>query len=744
MINITKKKNTGLLLGKLKPGFEIRFFLLFFFIFWVLFPNLSLNWEKYPSWSSQHENLFDYIRIQYSIESIFSGYIPFWNPFTDNGHPYYIYQLISGFLTPLDFLFAGAWHIVGYFYDFVTKNALRYIPLFYGAILTMGFYKFLSSYFNTKNAKIINISLSLIAVFIIFKKASWGYNFVYYMMNIFPMFAFYYLNKLLMKKTDGLTFMKFGFCYGLTFYLAGTHAVVYSIIILNLVVFTIFSPLRYHPFHRFSYAMDRSRLSVILFILTPILSLAIVSPFLYATKFTVPLFERYGRSIGNFSYTDFLDLQLWGKTLYKFTEYFIFQADPASTSEYAKGDIFHFTPFLLVFFAILAILNIKHVRNTIPFFFLSLFLLTLIQERDSLFLAVFYKYLFPWAIKSGYTGSYYDFIFIPFILYASLGFKEFFSQQKLFIEALALFAYVLAYYFLGAWLKIPFILFSSSLTILLVLAFLRKYVSPQQMGSFVAVILLFWCMWDITPVQTIGDVLKQTGDQTEIVNRRISKVKKWDYPEMRSFIPEREKVNWADIGIPQAKREVSYQPNLRYFSLKSQLALDSRINLLQRKKYYALDSPLLRITGNVVFVNKNDTLEELVKGRLDDHIETTSIELDKNVNGKVEVIEFEPNRLLVKVTSSGRAFLIWSDAWHPGWKAWINGESSIVYKANHHFKAIELPKAGNHVIEFRFLPVFRYFYYLSLLAVVTCSVLILFLTPGTFCRKWLTKNGWLS
>jgi len=440
----------------------MSFLLSSFTLFFVLYPNLSLNWEYYVD----SDNLNEFSKRQYSQESIFSGYIPFWNPFLDNGQPTYILQLVSGFLTPLDFIYAGAWHFVGYFYDFLTKNALRYVPLFYGAVLTMGFYKFLSLYFTCKNAKTINITISLIAVFIIYKKASDGYNIVYYVMNIFPLFAFYYLNKFLMIKTDGLTFMKFGLSYGLTFYLAGAHALVYSIIILNLVVFSVFLPLRFHLFHRLAFAMDRSRLSKTLFILTPILSLSIVSPFLYSTKFLVPFFVRVGRDLDNFTFTDFLDAQRW-QTLLRYTEYFIYP--PISDASIVP----HFTPYFLVFFAALALLSINNIRNTIPFFLLSLFLLTLIQERDSLFLAVFYKHLFPWAVKSQYTGSYYDFLFIPFILYVSLGFKDFFFQQRPFVESLALLTYLVAYYYLGAWLKIPFILFAGSVLILLGLAFLR-------------------------------------------------------------------------------------------------------------------------------------------------------------------------------------------------------------------------------------------------------------------------------
>jgi len=46
-------------------------------------------------------------------------------------------------------------------------------------------------------------------------------------------------------------------------------------------------------------------------------------------------------------------------------------------------------------------------------------------------------------------------------------------------------------------------------------------------------------------------------------------------------------------------------------------------------------------------------------------------------------------------------WLFYSDAWHPGWKAFVNKDLVNIYKANLGYKAILL-KPGNNLIEFRF------------------------------------------
>lgn len=71
--------------------------------------------------------------------------------------------------------------------------------------------------------------------------------------------------------------------------------------------------------------------------------------------------------------------------------------------------------------------------------------------------------------------------------------------------------------------------------------------------------------------------------------------------------------------------------------------------------------------------------------------------------GRVISRSEEPNRLSVKLVTSGQMLAVLSDRWYPGWKASVNGVDVPVLRANGVFRAVPLP-AGVTDLEFRFVP----------------------------------------
>jgi hypothetical protein len=51
----------------------------------------------------------------------------------------------------------------------------------------------------------------------------------------------------------------------------------------------------------------------------------------------------------------------------------------------------------------------------------------------------------------------------------------------------------------------------------------------------------------------------------------------------------------------------------------------------------------------------------------------------------------------VNVASPGGAWLLYADAWHPDWRASVNGEVVPVHQANLAFKAIRVPGGASTV-----------------------------------------------
>lgn len=76
--------------------------------------------------------------------------------------------------------------------------------------------------------------------------------------------------------------------------------------------------------------------------------------------------------------------------------------------------------------------------------------------------------------------------------------------------------------------------------------------------------------------------------------------------------------------------------------------------------------------------------------------------------GAIEVAGFSSNRLQLRVLVENLdpVWLVYADAWHPGWKARVDGRTETVRRANLGFKAVRL-ESGAHEVEFVFVDRFQ-------------------------------------
>ena len=70
---------------------------------------------------------------------------------------------------------------------------------------------------------------------------------------------------------------------------------------------------------------------------------------------------------------------------------------------------------------------------------------------------------------------------------------------------------------------------------------------------------------------------------------------------------------------------------------------------------------------------------------------------------KVEIISEKNNRLQLLVNSTEDNLLVLSDTYYPGWKAFVNGKETKIYRADYTFRGIPL-NAGTHQVEFVYDP----------------------------------------
>lgn len=71
---------------------------------------------------------------------------------------------------------------------------------------------------------------------------------------------------------------------------------------------------------------------------------------------------------------------------------------------------------------------------------------------------------------------------------------------------------------------------------------------------------------------------------------------------------------------------------------------------------------------------------------------------------RVTGIQLAPNRVRVEVTADGPAFLVLSQYWYPGWRAYVDGVAQgDPYRTDYVFQGVSVP-AGTHSVELRFAP----------------------------------------
>jgi hypothetical protein len=89
-------------------------------------------------------------------------------------------------------------------------------------------------------------------------------------------------------------------------------------------------------------------------------------------------------------------------------------------------------------------------------------------------------------------------------------------------------------------------------------------------------------------------------------------------------------------------------------------------------------------------------------------------------SGLPEFIAESNNRLVLHVKAKGNTFLVLSDTYFPGWKAFVDGKEEKILRANYNFRAVPLT-AGTHRVEFVYDPLsFKLGAIITFLTIVSC------------------------
>ena len=143
--------------------------------------------------------------------------------------------------------------------------------------------------------------------------------------------------------------------------------------------------------------------------------------------------------------------------------------------------------------------------------------------------------------------------------------------------------------------------------------------------------------------------------------------------------------------------------NIRFYSTDNVFKLDKQSVLKFFDNYYH-DTGLSkkRVTENILFIEP--TPDSYANDAVSDRIYKT-IEQSSKAGFAYEVLRFNANRIKIKVNAPTDGFLLYNDTYDKHWRAYVNGTEQKVLVANTAFKSIELKK-GEVVVEFKYKPVF--------------------------------------
>lgn len=102
------------------------------------------------------------------------------------------------------------------------------------------------------------------------------------------------------------------------------------------------------------------------------------------------------------------------------------------------------------------------------------------------------------------------------------------------------------------------------------------------------------------------------------------------------------------------------------------------------------------------------------------------IKLENDTKANVSVINYNPNKVVLKTKADTNMLLFLSDNYFPGWHVRIDGENGKIYRADYSFRAVAVPKGSHEVIFWYYPNSFDVGLKISLVTLLGITILIIF------------------
>ncbi|WP_337866913.1 YfhO family protein [Ignavibacterium sp.] len=171
--------------------------------------------------------------------------------------------------------------------------------------------------------------------------------------------------------------------------------------------------------------------------------------------------------------------------------------------------------------------------------------------------------------------------------------------------------------------------------------------------------------------------------------------------------------------------------NVKYIITDSPAALPGLKPVFNSDKSYVLLNenflPRMFFVDKIEKMSSIDFLNKMKSGEIDPRntgiVDNASLEVESpDSTAKINITKYNEALIEADVTASGNNFVFISSTYLPGWKAYIDGNTTEVYKANHGYLGIVVPE-GLHKVKIEYAP--TSFFIAKNVALVLSSLVLL-------------------
>ncbi len=169
--------------------------------------------------------------------------------------------------------------------------------------------------------------------------------------------------------------------------------------------------------------------------------------------------------------------------------------------------------------------------------------------------------------------------------------------------------------------------------------------------------------------------------------------------------------------------------------------LQRKINIAKNSKYF---SRIFIVEKATILNNKTEIFEKLFSEEFDPFSEiiiedrnglTKNLAFEKDeIKYEIKTISYTTNKIKLHSISDSNGFLVLSDTYYPGWKAYVDGRETVIYKTDYILRSIFLEK-GKHNVEFVYAPITFKIGYITTLSTIGVLIVVGILKYCTYSRK---------